>query len=195
MAMYSNRAFALDHGPEQRPRRAIGPIGQRLLGVLRGGGSRSRVTGPDEARIEATGERFPVVRQGYDRVAVNDFIAELEGELAALDRELVELRGSGPAAKEVADEIKRIGEQTSAVLMAAHEQREDILRRAQAEAERCVGEATAKASALTVESEARLRELRGQTEAAQAERDRLLAELRTISGALAAVADAADQRA
>jgi hypothetical protein len=37
-----------------------------------------------------------------------------------------------------------------------------------------------------------LRELRDQTELAQAERDRLVSELRTISGALATVADSAD---
>jgi CHASE3 domain sensor protein len=192
MAMYSNRAFAFDHGSKQRSRRALGPVGQRLASVLRGGNDRDPLPDTAQHELETAPERFAVVRRGYHCTAVDDYVAALERELAALDRELAELRGSAPAADEVANEIKRIGEQTSAVLMAAHEQREEILRRAREEAERCVVDARATASTLTAECEQRLRELRDQTELAQAERDRLVSELRTISGALATVADSAD---
>src|SRR5205807_7969088 len=66
--------------------------------------------------------------------------------------------------------------------------------RAQDQADRCVADARATASALTEECDQRLRELRGQAEAAQGERDRLLGDLRTISTALVTVADAADER-
>jgi DivIVA domain-containing protein len=198
MAMHSTRAFALDHSSKRRPRRPPRPVGQRLVSALRSGGTRSQLAVPGKNRVEAFGggslQRFPVVRRGYDPAAVEAYVAELEAELAAVDRELVELRGSGAAAQEVASEIKRIGEQTSAVLMAAHDQREAILRGAREEAERCVAQATATASALTAECEARLHELEHQTELAHGERNRLLAELRTISGALAAVADAVDQQ-
>jgi cell division septum initiation protein DivIVA len=135
--------------------------------------------------------RFPIARHGYDRIAVDGYVSELEQELAALDHELVELRARIDPAEEVASQIKRIGEQTSAVLMAANEQREEILRAARAEAERCVAEAGETARTLTEQGEVRLRELEAQTQAAQSERERLLGELRTISAALAAVADSA----
>jgi chromosome segregation ATPase len=79
--------------------------------------------------------------------------------------------------------------------MAAHEQREEILRRAHAEAEGRIANATATASAVTAQCEERLRDLKAQTDAAQAERGRLLGELREISAALAAVADSADEHA
>ena len=195
MAFYNNRSFALDRSFKRAPRRPLGPVGHRLAGVLRGpenpeGGVAPPFADKHEAVAEQS-QRFAVVRRGYDRTAVDEYVSRLEGELAALDRELAELRGGGAAAREVATEIQRIGEQTSAVLMAAHEQREDILRRAQAEADRVLADATAKANTVTAESEQRLRELGTQTEAAQSERDRLLDQLRTISAGLAAVADSA----
>jgi chromosome segregation ATPase len=139
--------------------------------------------------------RFPLARRGYDCVAVDVYVADLEQELAALDRELAKVRGSVRAEDDVASELKRLGKQTSAVLMAAHEQREEILRRAHAEAEGRIANATATASAVTAQCEERLRDLKAQTDAAQAERGRLLGELREISAALAAVADSADEHA
>jgi hypothetical protein len=80
------------------------------------------------------------------------------------------------------------------VLLAAHEQREEILRRAHADAERCMADATASAGAVTAQCEERLRALKAQTDAARLERDRLLGDLRTISAAVAAVADSAEER-
>jgi chromosome segregation ATPase len=191
MAFYNNRSLVLDRGLKRRTHRSFGTLGLRLAGAL-------RWKGADEDEPETVDEellpRFPLVRHGYERIAVDGYVAELEQELAALDRELAELRGGGAPAAEVANEIKRIGEQTSAVLMAAHEQREEILRRARAEADRCVEEATARAHALTTQCEQRLRELEAKNETARGERNRLLGDLRTISSALTAVADSADQR-
>jgi cell division septum initiation protein DivIVA len=131
--------------------------------------------------------RFPIVRQGYDSPAVDEYIAELERELAEADRELAELRGRAPAPDEVTSELKRIGEQTSAVLIAAHEQRDAILREAKEEADRCVTEAKARASTIAADSQAALREMETRTEATRRERDRIFAEIRTFSSALTAL--------
>lgn len=194
MAFYNNRSLALDRGPKGGPRRPLGPVGHRLAGVLRGTGDPGR-EGANEAEdgaetpAEQEALRFALVWRGYDRTAVDEYVTALEGELAALDRELTDLRGGSPAKQEVASELQRIGEQTSAVLMAAHEQREEIVRGAQAEAERCIAEANAAANARTAACEARLRELSAQTDGVRAERDRLLDDVRKISAALAAVAD------
>lgn len=201
MAFYNNRSIVLDRGAKRGSRRPLGPVGHRLAGVMRKpegpDHETNSVAPPGEADtfVEASPQRFPLVLRGYDRLAVDAYVSELEAELAGLDQELAELRGEGAAAHEVASEIKRIGEQTSAVLMAAHEQRERILSEARAEADRCVNDANTTANARTKECEDRLRVLGAQTKAAQSERDRLLGDLRAISAGLAAVADSAHERA
>lgn len=148
----------------------------------------------DQDSLEDILSRFPIVRQGYDCVAVDEYIAELERELSEVDRELAGLRGRASAPGEVESEIKRIGEQTSTVLIAANEQRETILREAREEAERLISEASAKANAVSAEGEARLRKIEAQHESTQRERDRLLEDVRAVSGALAELVDSAYER-
>jgi DivIVA domain-containing protein len=199
MALYDKQSLVLDGG--SKAQRILGPIRQRLQGVMPGredqharSGDRRLASGGNEADT-VEGHlvlRFPLARRGYDPVAVDEYVGDLERELAALDRELAEVRGQSLPAHEVESSIKRIGEQTSAVLLAAHEQREEILRTARAEAERCVAEATATARTVTERSEGRLRALEVQNAAARGERGRLLAEIRSISTALGAVADSAE---
>lgn len=204
MALYDNRSLVLDRGIKRGPRHSFGAVGKRLGALLLGtddpgprGGSRSfPAPSQDDTPTEdhRLPSRFPVARRGYDREAVDAYVAELEHELAAVDRELADVRGGALVADEVANELKRIGEQTSAVLVAAHQQRDEILRNARDEADRCVAEATATSNALTANCEQRLRELNAQNETAQLERTRLLDDLRTISAALVTVADSADER-
>ena len=215
MALYENRSLVLERGINRRPHRALWPVGKRVVALLLGtaepgpretpdGGSGPVPDPPDGRSVPAPGEaptadhrlrgRFPLVMRGYNRTAVDDYVAELEQELFAVDRDLAALRGGGAVADEVASELKRLGEQTSAVLLTAHQQRDEILRKAQEQADRCVAEATATANALTAKCEQRLRELNAQNDAAQGERARLLEDLRTISTALVEVADSADAR-
>jgi len=205
MAAEKNRPLALDPGSEQRSRRAgFGLVRQRLANAFRGEsdldprpGGRELVGWLRDERGAVGAEvlpRFPLSRHGYDCAVVDEHVAQLERELAEVDQELIELRARSASSDEVASEIKRIGEQTSAVLIAAHEQREEILRVARAEADRLVADATAEARAVTAAGEARLRELEAQNEAAHRERDRLLEDVRTVSAALVALADSAHER-
>jgi chromosome segregation ATPase len=200
MALYDNRSLALQGGFKQRSQRLLGPIAQRFRSLMHADGEGAPPppgwAGNDADTVDGQLVlRFPLTRRGYEPSAVDEYVADLEHELSALDRELAQLRGLREPAAEVASEIKRIGEQTSAVLMAAHEQREEILTAARSEAERCVAEATATARELTERSEARLRELETQNAAARGERARLLGDIRTISTALAGVADSAERSA
>ena len=197
MALYDDRSLTLERGFKQRSQRILAPITQRLRGVMHasedGSKKPSRWAGNDADTVDGQLVlRFPFARRGYDPGAVDEYVADLERELHALDQELAQLRGQIAPAHEVATEIKRIGEQTSAVLMAAHEQRDEILNGARSEAERCVAEATATARTVTEQTEGRLRVLEAQNEAARDERARLLRDIRTISTALAAVADSAE---
>lgn len=138
--------------------------------------------------------RFAYVRRGYDCKAVDEYVAGLEAELAELDHALAELRDQLET-ETVASEIKRLGEETSSVLIAAHETREQMLSEAQAQVDHRLAEAERQAGAIIAAQEARSRELQGQTDALRLERDRLLENVRSISSALAQVADSAQEPA
>ena len=137
---------------------------------------------------------FPWSLRGYRRSAVDQHIAELERELSELDGELIELRAAATLREEVANEMRRIGEETAGVLIEAHSRRDAIERAAIEEAERRVSEATARASAITAESEARVRQLELQHETAHRERDRLLQNALAASAAIAEAVQAAHQQ-
>jgi cell division septum initiation protein DivIVA len=138
--------------------------------------------------------RFPWSLRGYRRNAVDQHIAELEEQIGELDRELAELRAAATLREEVANEMRRIGEETARVLFEAQHQREAIVRAAEEEAHRLVADATGKATSITSESEARVRELEAQRNAAHQERDRLLENALASSAAIAELVHAARQQ-
>jgi cell division septum initiation protein DivIVA len=150
--------------------------------------------GATSRESEQRERRFPWSLRGYRRSAVDQHIGELERELSELDGELAELRAAATLREEVANEMRRIGQETAGVLIEAHNQRDAIARAAEEEAQRLVADATAKATAITAESEARVRELEAQREAAHQERDRLLENALAASAAIADVVHAAHQQ-
>ncbi|HEY2653330.1 MAG TPA: DivIVA domain-containing protein [Solirubrobacteraceae bacterium] len=138
--------------------------------------------------------RFPWSLRGYRRSAVDQHITELERELSQFDRELVELRAAATLREEVANEMRRIGEETAGVLVEAHQQRETIVRAAEDEAHRLVAEATSRATAITGENETSVRDLQEQHQIAHEERDRLLENALAASAAIADIVHAAYQQ-
>src|SRR5579864_8275293 len=79
------------------PRVRFAPMRQRFMNSLRAGEPGGEPTGessPELAPDSLDGilPRFAVVRQGYDCLAVDEYVTEVERELAQADRELVELR-------------------------------------------------------------------------------------------------------
>jgi DivIVA protein len=206
MAWQNDRSLTVqERSAERSPGGRLGSVGQRLTNYFKGVPAYAEELDDGQATVgfeavpwpeqhEDVLPRFPIARSGYHCAAVDEHVAELEQELAQIDSELVELRASSVSRDEVSIEIKRVGEQTSAVLIAANEQRDEILRSARAEAERCVADARAKATLLTSEGEARLRELQAEHHAAVRERERLLDDVRNVSAALAALAEPPAER-
>ncbi|HTX30730.1 MAG TPA: DivIVA domain-containing protein [Solirubrobacteraceae bacterium] len=145
-------------------------------------------TSLDQAQRE---RRFPWSLRGYRRSAVDQHIAELERELGQMDHELIELRAAATLREEVANEMRRIGEETAGVLVEAENRRETIERAARDEAQRRVADAASKAAAITSECEARVRQLELQRESAREERDRLLENALAVATAIAQVVHAA----
>jgi hypothetical protein len=150
-------------------------------------GGELTLPGETEQPWERIAARFPVARDGYDRAAVDQHISELE-------RELTEVRSRGSTSTAVAEEISRIGEQTSTILMAAHEQAEEITRRAKAQADRCVADAASRAMAMTQQAERRLRALDGDTDSIWSERAQLIDDVRSLATALTTLAQESARR-
>ncbi len=95
----------------------------------------------------------------------------------------------------ITDELERIGEQTASILVVAHDQAHETTRLAQEQAERCVADAAANAVADHRRGQgSKLRELDAETDAVWRERERLLEDVRTVSAALANLADQASER-
>ena len=141
----------------------------------------------DPIEWEPMGKRFPTALHGYDREAV-------EAHVGALEREIAELREQRAPVPAVEEELKRVGEETSAILKVAHEQAAEITRRAQAQADRCLSDAAANAVAMTEKAKRSLRELDTETDAVWAERGRLIEDVRNVATALFSLAeDAADR--
>jgi cell division initiation protein len=138
--------------------------------------------------------RFPFARDGYDRPAVDEYVSDLEQELNALDKEIVKLREQSSQPSEVTSEIQRVGEQTSAILIAAHEQAQQTTREAQEQADKCITDAAAKALSMTKEAKEELAAFGGEKESLRQERARLVGDVRRLSSALATLADEADRR-
>jgi DivIVA protein len=130
---------------------------------------------------------FPVVRSGYDPKAVDEYVNELE-------REIDELRARASSDGAVADEIKRIGEQTAAILQTAHQQAHETRRKAQAEADKCLSDAAANAIAMNEEAKQKLRHLDSETDAVWHERVRLIEDVRNVATALFSLAEDAFDR-
>jgi hypothetical protein len=129
---------------------------------------------------------FPSARNGYDRASVDAHVTELQ-------RELDELRDRTPE-RVVAEEIDRIGKQTSEIIRLAHDKADEITSVAQANAERTVDEAARKARERSEEAERHLHELDAETDTVWRDRRRLVEDVRGLATALFALAeDAADK--
>jgi hypothetical protein len=130
---------------------------------------------------------FPIVRQGYEPVAVDQYVVELE-------QELEQLRAERPAERAIAQEIDRIGEQTASILRVAHEKAAEITRDAQAQADKMLADAASNALAVTEGATQQLRALDSETDSIWQERSRLLEDVRNVATALFTLAEDAAER-
>jgi hypothetical protein len=137
--------------------------------------------------------RFPIARQGYDCDVVDEHVHGLEVALTETQRELAELRGQGARA-EVAAEIERLGEQTSAILITAHDKANETVTLAEAQAQTCIADAASYAAALREEADAERRRAETETKTLRRERTRLINDIQKTADALSTLATDAVKR-
>ena len=207
MKAFEKPGATFEEPAKRRPQSSLlGDLGDRLArtfsvseredtpGKPDGNGEHPLPDGRPPRATPVTAPRFSIVRQGYDCTAVDDYLGELEQELIELDRELAELQARTPSGTKVAAEIERIGEQTSTILLAAHDQAQQTTSRAQAEADRCIADAASNAIAITEDANRQLRQLEADKNSLRAERARLLDDIRGLATTLSSLAaDAADR--
>ena len=137
--------------------------------------------------------RFPVAPLGYNRQAVDEQFADLESELTELRAALAQAsRGEAPMS--IQEELERIGEETASILVVAHDKAHETTQMAQEQAERCVADAAANAVAITEQATRKLEELEAETDEVRRRRERLIADVRKISGSLQSLAEDAERR-
>ena len=199
MADFDEYGVALEQPPSLRAGGGrLAGIGQRLAQTF------SRVDNGNQGHEDPNGEqtvswqndmqRFAVVRHGSHCGAVDEYVAELEQELGELDREIAQLRDQTPPPDDVAAELKRVGDQTSAVLIAAHEQAQEIVRQAEAEVERKLAAAKTQEETIVGRTQKRLQDLELETQSVHTQRGRLMEDLRGAATRLSQLVDVSLQR-
>jgi cell division septum initiation protein DivIVA len=208
VANLERRSLALDRDAKRRGTGSrFGDLSDRLARTFTSGGREHKEDWEErgeqasyelrderEAAWDQVVPRFPITRQGYEPAAVDAHIADLEQELNELDRELSELRANAPAEDQVAEEIQRVGEQTSAILLAAHDKAQQTTRQAKEQADKCLADAAANAIEMTKEANRKLHELETEKLLVWRERSRLLEDVNNLSKALSQLSAEAAKR-
>jgi cell division initiation protein len=131
--------------------------------------------------------KFPVVMRGYDRQAVDRYVADVAQIVAELEatqtREAVVQRA-----------LDEIGEQTSGILQRAHETAEEIAARSRSQAEGRIQRAEREAEAMRREVDAYSQQVVTETRRLWEDRKRLIEEMRQLADEVLAVADDALER-
>lgn len=127
---------------------------------------------------------FPVAKHGYDRDAVDQYVDELHAALMETGRQLAELRDR----PSITAEIERLGEQTSAILITAHNKASDTVNRAQVDAQTRIADAASYAAALREEANLERCRTEAETTSLRDERARLIAQMQCTATALSALA-------
>lgn len=130
---------------------------------------------------------FPVVLRGYDRTAVDAYVADV----AQLVAELEATQLPETVVQRALDEV---GEETSTILKRAHEAGEEITARSRSQAEDRLQRAEREADLTRKEAEDQARKLEDDIQNLWQERRRLIEDIRTLADDVLALADDAIER-
>lgn len=153
---------------------------------------------PDDPIPDVADVEFPIVLRGYDRLAVDAYVARTSQLVA-------ELQASRSPEAAIRRALERVGEEVSGILQRAHETGEGITARSRAEAEDRLEAARREAEALLADArnqahdtvggaEHRLTELDAETDRIWAERHQIVEDTRSLAAQLLALAEAAVER-
>lgn len=130
---------------------------------------------------------FPLAMRGYERRAVDEYVAELT--------QLVdELEGRQLREKVVQRALDEVGEQTASILQQAHEAADELAARSRAQAEGRLQRAEREAELLKAEADKYAEQVAVDTRRLWQEREALVEEVRRLADEVLATADDAMER-
>jgi vacuolar-type H+-ATPase subunit H len=143
--------------------------------------------GPGGAASELGQTSFPIVLRGYDRMAVEGYVARVVATVA-------ELEAARSPEGAVSRALDQVGEETSSILKRAQETADEMIAKARAESEERVRNAERETEAMVRDAETRARELDTDNDALWAQRRQLIEDLRGLASELLRVSDEAVER-
>jgi cell division initiation protein len=130
---------------------------------------------------------FPVALRGYDREAVDAYVARVTQTIADL-----EARSSPQAA--IKHALDQVGEETRGILERAHETADEINARSRAQAEERLQRAEAEAREAIATAQTQVRVMDADADEVWRERKRLIDDVRRVADELTELAEAAGRR-
>jgi cell division septum initiation protein DivIVA len=130
---------------------------------------------------------FPIALRGYDRLAVDAYVARTSQLIA-------ELHATASPEGAIRRALERVGEEVSGVLQQAHSTAGELTAQSRAEAENRLEQARQEAALITVQAREKLRTLDEDADRIWAERDRIIGDARDLARQLIGLADAAAER-
>lgn len=168
-----------------RPRRPPSPPARPPSSPSRPTARRSRTVVGAVDRVRRTD--FPVALRGYERAAVDAYVADV-AQLVA------ELEATQLPETVVERALDDVGEQTSAILKRAHEAAEEIAARSRSHAEGRLDRAEREAELTRREAEDHVRRIEADVQSIWQERQRLIDDIRQLADDVLALADDAIDR-
>jgi cell division septum initiation protein DivIVA len=130
---------------------------------------------------------FPIALRGYDRIAVDAYVARTSQLIA-------ELHATASPEGAIRRALERVGEEVSGVLQQAHRTAHGVTTQSRAEAEDRLEAARREADQITAQAHERLHSLDEDADRIWAERDRIVSDARDLARQLIELADAASAR-
>jgi cell division septum initiation protein DivIVA len=147
-----------------------------------------QITGPlanlPEDPVAFNDVDFPIALRGYDRIAVDAYVARTAQLIA-------ELQATASPEGAIRRALERVGEEVSGVLQQAHQTADEVTTHSRAEAEDRLEAARVEAAQITAQAREQLRSLDEDTDRIWAERDRIVNDARELAHQLIELAETA----
>lgn len=137
--------------------------------------------------VAAVQADFPSTLRGYDRMAVDAYVAQTS-------RLVAELQATRSPEAAVRRALERVGEQISGVLQRAHETAEQITTQSRSEAEGRLEQSRLEAAEIVAAAQQKVDDLDADTDRIWSERNRIVEDARELASQLLGLADAAAEQ-
>jgi cell division septum initiation protein DivIVA len=142
---------------------------------------------PEDPVADTADVEFPIALRGYDRIAVDAYVARTTQLIA-------ELHATASPEGAIRRALERVGEEVAGVLQQAHQTANEVTTQSRSEAEDRLEAARVEAEQITAQARDKLRALDEDTDRIWAERDRIVGDARELAQQLIELAEGASAK-